>query len=125
MKADLLIDCANILGEGVQWNADHQRVWWTDIHGRMLWSCDADGGQIERIATPERLGSFAFDPVGHLLGAFESGLFRWDPEKDRLDRLTDFEPLQGSSAVPLPGAMASGLHTLFRSRSRGRLHLTA
>lgn len=92
MKADLLVDCRNELGEGVQWNADHRRVWWTDIHGQALWSCDADGGSAETIATGERLGSFAFDPDNRILAAFESGLFRWDIERDRLERLTTFEP---------------------------------
>ena len=92
MKADLLIDARNTLGEGIQWNARQQRLWWTDIHGRALWSCDADGGAVVRLETVERLGSFAFDPSDHLLAAFESGLFRWDIDGDRLERLTDFEP---------------------------------
>lgn len=91
MKADLLVDCRNTLGEGVQWNPDHDRIWWTDIHGRALWSCDADGGSVRQIATKERLGSFAFDPDNNILAAFESGLFRWDVESDRLERLTTFE----------------------------------
>lgn len=92
MKADLLIDSKCILAEGIQWRADQQRLWWTDIHGAALWHCDADGGDAVRMQTPERLGSFAFDLDGHILAAFESGLFRWDPEGDRLERLTRFEP---------------------------------
>ncbi|MEO0362490.1 MAG: SMP-30/gluconolactonase/LRE family protein, partial [Pseudomonadota bacterium] len=51
-----------------------------------------DGGSAEAIDTMERLGSFAFDPANNILAAFESGLFRWDLERDRLERLTDFEP---------------------------------
>lgn len=97
MKADLLVDSKCVLGEGVQWNADHRRIWWTDIHGRALWSCDADGGGVETIPTIERLGSFAFDPENRILAAFESGLFRWDLERDRLERLTDFEPDHATS----------------------------
>ena len=91
-KADLLVDCRCELGEGVQWHATTARVWWTDIHGRALWSCDADGGGAEAMDLPERLGSFAFDPDGRLLCAFESGLFRLDPETGHCDRLTRFEP---------------------------------
>ena len=87
MKAELLVDAQNTLGEGVQWNADHARIWWTDIQGRALWSCDADGGDVARIETTERLGSFAFDAENRILAAFESGLFRWDLERDRLERL--------------------------------------
>jgi len=92
MKADLLIDAKNTLGEGIQWNADHGRLWWTDIHGKALWSCDADGGSVETLALPERLGCFAFDPQNKILAAFESGLFRWDIEKDRRELIAAFEP---------------------------------
>ncbi|MEL7465561.1 MAG: SMP-30/gluconolactonase/LRE family protein [Pseudomonadota bacterium] len=99
MKADLLVDAKCTLGEGVQWNPDHQRIWWTDIHGRALWSCDADGGAMEMRPTIERLGSFAFDADNCILAAFESGLFRWDLERDRIDRLTDFEPEHPTSRL--------------------------
>lgn len=92
MKAELLIDAQNTLGEGIQWNADHRRIWWTDIHGRTLWSCDADGGSVETIKTKERLGCFAFDPQNRILAAFESGLYRWDIEGDRLELIAAFEP---------------------------------
>ena len=92
MKAELLVDSKCTLGEGVQWNADHARLWWTDIHGKALWSCDEAGGAVETIPCPERLGSFAFDAENRLLAAFESGHFRWDIEGGRLDRLTEFEP---------------------------------
>lgn len=99
MKADLLVDCANILGEGVQWNEDHQRVWWTDIHGSKLWSCDANGGDVASLETAERLGSFAFDPDNNVLAAFETGIFRWNLDTDRLERLTDFEPKHATSRL--------------------------
>ena len=99
MKAALLVDSKCTLAEGIQWRGDQQRLWWTDIHGRLLWSCDEDGENIERIETPERLASFAFDPKGHLLAAFESGLFKWDLERDRLERLSDFEPSHPTSRM--------------------------
>ena len=109
MKADLLVDCANVLGEGVQWNADHQRVWWTDIHGSKLWSCDADGGDVASLDTAERLGSFAFDPDNNVLAAFETGLFRWNLDTDRLERLTDFEPKhRTNSRTPHRSARRTG-----------------
>ncbi len=99
MKAALLVDSKCILAEGIQWCAERQRLWWTDIHGRALWSCDANGGAIEKRETPERLGSFAFDPVGCMLAAFESGLFRWDLEAGHLERLNEFEPGHASSRL--------------------------
>jgi L-arabinonolactonase len=99
MKARLLVDAKCTLAEGIQWRADQQRLWWSDIHSCALWSCDEDGGDVLRRETPERLGSFAFDLDGHLLCAFESGLFRWDLDGDRLDRLTDFEPTHPTSRM--------------------------
>lgn len=99
MNAELLVDAGCTLAEGIQWRPDQQRLWWTDIHGCALWSCDEHGAEVRKITTPERLGAFAFDPAGHLLCAFESGLFRWDPDGDRLDRLTDFEPTHKSSRM--------------------------
>lgn len=99
MKADILVDAKCTLAEGIQWREDQQRLWWTDIHGCVLWSCDADGSEISRWDTPERLGSFVFDPDGHLLCAFESGLFKWDLNRDRLQRITDFEPTHPTSRL--------------------------
>lgn len=99
MKAELLVDCANILGEGVQWNEDHRRVWWTDIQNSKLWSCDADGGDVSSVDTAERMGSFAFDADNNILAAFETGLFRWNLESDRLEKLADFEPDHSSSRL--------------------------
>jgi len=92
VKAELLVDSTCSLAEGIQWRVDQQRLWWTDIHGCMLWSCDAVGNGIEKISTPERLCSFAFDPTGNILAAFESGLFRWDLAINSMERLTEFEP---------------------------------
>ncbi|MEM7212131.1 MAG: SMP-30/gluconolactonase/LRE family protein [Pseudomonadota bacterium] len=99
MKAELLVDAKCTLAEGIQWRPDQQRLWWTDIHGCALWSCDGEGADVVRTETPERLGSFAFDPDGHLLCALESGLFKWDLDRDRLERLTDFEPSHPTSRM--------------------------
>ncbi len=92
LEAELLLDCRCELGEGIQWRADTQRLHWTDIDGKRFWSCDAEGGAVETIDLPERLGSFAFDPAGAILAAFETGLFRVDPATWRRERLSDFEP---------------------------------
>ncbi|HEU0220903.1 MAG TPA: SMP-30/gluconolactonase/LRE family protein [Paracoccaceae bacterium] len=85
-QAEPLVECGCTLGEGIQWDGATQRLYWTDIHGRRLLSCEADGGALEERALPEPLGSFAFDPAGHLLCAFASGLFRLDLAADRCDR---------------------------------------
>jgi L-arabinonolactonase len=88
----LLVDCKNLLGECVLWNQEERRVYWTDIYGRRLYSCDADGADLVVRELPDMLGSFAFDPNGDMLAAFASGLFRYRPSTGQLDRLTTFEP---------------------------------
>jgi len=42
-QAELVLDCRNLHGEGVLWNALDQRLWWTDIHGKALWAYDPTG----------------------------------------------------------------------------------
>jgi len=88
----LLVDCKNQLGECVVWNPERQRLYWTDIYGRRLYSCAEDGSDVELRELPDLLGSFALDPDGNLLAAFSKGLFRYQLDTGRLDRLTHFEP---------------------------------
>jgi len=92
VEATLLVGCDNLLGEGVMWNAEERRVYWTDVYGVGLYSCDASGGDLVTRAMPEPLGSFVFDPDGNLLLALGSGLFRYQLSTGRLERLTTFEP---------------------------------
>ncbi|MEM7061471.1 MAG: SMP-30/gluconolactonase/LRE family protein, partial [Pseudomonadota bacterium] len=92
MKAELLVDCRCTLGEGLQWNDQLQRLFWTDIQERQLYSCDADGQDVQVMNLPDRLGSFAFDPDGDILAAYAKGLFRMAGNGRRAERLTDFEP---------------------------------
>ncbi|MGP9820590.1 SMP-30/gluconolactonase/LRE family protein [Salinarimonas sp. NSM] len=92
LEARLLVGTSAFLAEGIQWNAEQGRLWWTDIHGRLLLSCDAEGGDLRSLALPERLTAFAFGEGGLVLAAFASGLFVLDPESGARRRLTTFEP---------------------------------
>ncbi|MEM1162994.1 MAG: SMP-30/gluconolactonase/LRE family protein [Pseudomonadota bacterium] len=92
MNAELLVDCRCTLGEGLQWNARKQRLFWTDIQERKLYSCGPDGEDLEVIELPDRMGSFAFDPDGDLVAAFPNGLFRMASDARRAELLTEFEP---------------------------------
>lgn len=92
LTANLLIDCQNILAEGIQWHTAQQRLYWTDIHGRSLWSSDADGNQVVRTPFSSRIGSFAFDADGdHLLLSFETGIYRYDPLDGHISLITQVE----------------------------------
>ncbi|WP_193181030.1 SMP-30/gluconolactonase/LRE family protein [Nisaea sediminum] len=92
VRARLLLDCRNILAEGIQWHAEQKKLYWTDIHGRALWSCNADGGEAEKVAFPKRIGSFAFTEQDTLLLAHEDGLAHFDPAAGKLTEILRTEP---------------------------------
>jgi len=92
MQAELLINSQNGLGEGIQWSETQQRLFWVDIDESKLCSCDEFGEDYLEINMPERLCSFAFDPEGHLLCGFASGLYRYNIKTAERNVLHAFEP---------------------------------
>lgn len=69
------IRVANTLGEGVQWDADGQALWWTDIQQRRLFRYDWQRREIEIFSMPERVGSFGLiRGETRIIAAFESGI---------------------------------------------------
>lgn len=95
-KADLLVDCRNILGEAVQWNMALQRVFWTDIFGNALWSCDENGDDIVCLDLPGSLCAFAFSQNGGMIAAFADGLYDLDPSTGHRRLLATYQPELGS-----------------------------
>jgi L-arabinonolactonase len=71
------IPCANILGEGVQWNHREQAVWWTDIKSNQIFRYHLGSKHLQRWSTPEPVGCFAFaENDERVLLALASG-FAW------------------------------------------------
>jgi len=65
----------NELGEGIQWNADLQEIWWTDITGQVIYSHNVQYKETRKFTMPERVGCFAFiHNDERLLVAFASGI---------------------------------------------------
>lgn len=88
MTAKLIatLPVANILGEGVQWNPRDGSFWWTDIHGKRLYRHHLASNQTSFIATPERVGTFAFlAGDDRLMVAFETGFALFHPVTGALD----------------------------------------
>lgn len=79
LDAFLLVNCGNALGESVHWHPRQRRLFWTDIEGRVLWSCDDRGGRVRQVPLGDRLCAFAFSGDGRMLGAFADGLAWLDP----------------------------------------------
>lgn len=71
------IPCANILGEGVQWNHKEQAVWWTDIKSNVIFRYHLASKDLQRWDMPEPVGCFAFcENDERILLALASG-FAW------------------------------------------------
>lgn len=93
------INCQNVLGEGVLWQAQEQTLYWTDIQGKCLYKCAMTNEvaqllcaesidkqsmllrdeylqqKLQVFELPSRLGSFAFTRHNEtLLAGFENGL---------------------------------------------------
>lgn len=92
LQAELLVDSKCGLGEGIQWSVKNQRLYWVDIDNAQLFSCDENGDDVLVKDLPERLCSFAFDPDGNMVCAFESGIYRYHSQTDQRDLLAAFEP---------------------------------
>jgi len=81
-----VVRVANTLGEGVLWDAQGQRAWWTDIHERRLYRYDPIARALESFELPERLGSFGMvEGSEQIIAAFESGFAFYHPESGQLD----------------------------------------
>lgn len=89
MSALILIDtvpCANLLGEGVQWNHQDQCFWWTDILSGKLYRYRISDKQLTNWDLPERLGCFTFAKNdARILAAFASGFAWFDPESGAVE----------------------------------------
>ncbi len=92
IEAKLLVDCKNHLGEGIQWSAERQRVYWPDIFGNVLQSCDENGGAIESLELETGLTAFGFTRTGRAIASFVDGICWLDMETGEREMLYPFQP---------------------------------
>jgi len=92
VQAELLLDCKNVHGEGVLWNALDSRLWWTDIHGKTLCAYDPVTRTAESYPCPDRICCFAPRRDGSLVAAFADGFAFFDPRTGRREDISPFEP---------------------------------
>ena len=80
LRAELVVEARNELGEGVLWSPSDDEVQWTDIFGRRFWAYRPSDGRSRSVALPDRLTCFA--PLGgtRLLAGFAGGLEVFDLE---------------------------------------------
>ena len=79
MKAELVLDCRNHHGEGIFWNPADERIWWTDIEGRALWSYDPVSEQHSMQELDERVCCFAPRSGGGYIVAYADRVVLVDP----------------------------------------------
>lgn len=83
------IPCANILGEGVQWNHREQAVWWVDIKSNQLFRYHLASKTLQSWATPEAVGCFAFtENDERMLLALASGFAWFDKNTGAVEWIT-------------------------------------
>jgi sugar lactone lactonase YvrE len=86
---------ANIVGEGILWDARRQTLWWTDIQGRCLHRYDWARGTTDVIGTPDRVGSFGLIAAHEeLIVAFANGIAFYNPFTKSTESLPDQAALE-------------------------------
>ena len=79
---------ANVLGEGVLWNARERSVWWTDIESSMLFEYVPGTSRLRSWDTPFRVACFGFtEQSDRLIVAFEHGIALYDYETQDIEWL--------------------------------------
>jgi L-arabinonolactonase len=87
-----LLDCRNLHGEGVFWNAEDRRVWWTDINGKHLWWFEPASRASGSIEMPDRVCCFAPRQRGGFIVAFAKSVAFFDPDSGQTKSFHSFEP---------------------------------
>jgi sugar lactone lactonase YvrE len=91
-RAELVLDCRNLHGEGILWNDVDRRLWWTDINGKQLWWLDPQSGASDSIAMTDRVCCFAPRAKGGYILAFAGSLAFFDAATGAITPIEEFEP---------------------------------
>jgi sugar lactone lactonase YvrE len=75
MKAELVFDARNAIGESPVWLAAQQALYWVDIPARRLHRWDSATGQASQSTAAEMIGCIAAHAEGGWICAMESGVF--------------------------------------------------
>ena len=92
MRAELVLDCKNQHGEGIFWNPEDSRVWWTDIEGREIWSFDPLSNESASFKTQDRVCCFAPRQDGGLIVAFDNRISLLELSSGDERKIADYQP---------------------------------
>lgn len=89
--ATLAVDCRCELGEGPQWHAERQRLYWCDILEKRLHWLHPQSGEHGHYALEQMVSLATPLEDGQLLLVGEHSLSVFDPENQRQTHVADFE----------------------------------
>ncbi len=90
-RAELAIDCRCTLGEGPQWDASHQRLYWCDILEKQLHWLSPATGESGHYQLDHMVSLAAPVNDGGLLLVGEDRLSLFDPSTGSVEKFCDFE----------------------------------
>ena len=90
-QAKLAVDCRCTLGEGPQWDAKHQRLYWCDILEKQLHWLSPATGESGHYQLDHMVSLITPLEEGGLLLVGEDRLSRFDPTSGSVEKFCDFE----------------------------------
>ncbi|MCK5905945.1 MAG: SMP-30/gluconolactonase/LRE family protein [Flavobacteriales bacterium] len=91
MKAEILFNCKNIIGEGALWDVKQQNLYWIDIMGKKLMSWDGKNSQFDTLDINQYIGTVAVCENESLLLALHNGIYFFNIETKELTKISDPE----------------------------------
>lgn len=80
MRAELVLDCRDIVGESIVWSADEQALYWVDIIGSRIHRLDPETGQHQMWPTPEYPTSIGLRLDGGFVVGLRHRVCTWTPD---------------------------------------------
>ncbi|HSP31452.1 MAG TPA: SMP-30/gluconolactonase/LRE family protein, partial [Halomonas sp.] len=90
-QAELAVDCRCMLGEGPQWDAHNQRLYWCNILEKQLHWLSPASGESGQYQLDHMVSLAAPLEGGGLLLVGEDRLSRFDPTNGNIETFCDFE----------------------------------
>ncbi|RUR55880.1 SMP-30/gluconolactonase/LRE family protein [Vreelandella populi] len=91
-QAELAVDSRCELGEGPQWHASRERLYWCDILGKRLHWLSPGTAKHGHHPLDQKVSLAAPLDDGDLLIVGEHALNRFNPDSGHIEKLCDFEP---------------------------------
>ncbi len=96
MKAELLYNCKNLIGEGAVWDVKQQILYWVDIMGKKVMSWNGVNSQFNTYNIDQLVGAVAICENDLLMLALHHGLYFYNINTGELSEIASPE-----SALPL------------------------